>query len=104
MVLLGTLSATVTGKAQQSKDNGSTDAFADLSGATLAGTATDDNKVMLLDVIQPREAYVRVRVTGGAEDTIDGILAVQYNGRELPVTQPAGVVGPTMVFSPNESA
>lgn len=81
---LGALSATqVTSlKAQSSSDDGSTDAYADISGAVTAAAADgDSNKLLVLDVHHPLERYVRpVLDRGTANAVLDGIIAIQYRG------------------------
>jgi len=93
----GTLTATqVTSlKAQQG-------AASDLSDAAdLAGTATgpladaDGNKLLCLDVYRPQERYVRCVVDRGtANAVIDGVIAIQYAGSKLPISQ-----GTTVAFA-----
>ena len=62
--------------------------------ATVTADATSaDNKLLVLDVIKPGKRYVRadlVRATANA--VIDGIIAIRYNARNIPTTQPADVV------------
>jgi hypothetical protein len=58
-----------------------------------AGAATADNKVFVLDVVRPGKRYVRadfVRET--ANIPVESIIAIRYNARNIPVTQPADVV------------
>lgn len=107
VALIGALTATqVTRlKAQQSDDNGSADAFADLaSSATPAMADGDSNEVVLLDVFRPSERYVRpVVVRGTANAVIDGVFAIQYRGRTLPVTQDSSTVQSLVkLVSPDE--
>ncbi|MHB9010367.1 MAG: hypothetical protein ACYC3E_00025 [Carboxydocellales bacterium] len=62
--------------------------------ATFTATATSaDNKVLVLDVVRPGKRYVRadfVRAT--ANIPVESIVAIRYNSRAIPTTQPADVV------------
>lgn len=62
--------------------------------ATVTATATSaDDKLLILDVVKPGKRYVRadlVRATANA--VVDGIIAIRYNARLIPTTQPADVV------------
>ena len=104
---IGTLTGTqITDmKAQQSSDDASADAFADLEGTqTDAMADSDSDQVIILDIVRPRERYVRaVLERGTANAVIDGIVAIQYNPRKLPTTQDATTVQTSLtVESPAE--
>lgn len=76
---------TVTLKAQQSSDNGSLDAWADITGATVQTDSTGANKVLTLEVVKPTKQYVRPVVVRATQNSvIDGILAHVSGGRKLP--------------------
>jgi hypothetical protein len=91
---------TVTLKAQQSTDDSS---FADLAGTAVAYTASDDNKLAVLEVTKPRERYVRpVVVTATANGTIDSVIAVQTSADAEPVTNGSTVVGTEQHLAPAE--
>ena len=92
---------TVTLKAQQSTDDSS---FADLEGTAIAYTASDDNKLAILEVTSPRERYVRpVVVTATANGTIDSVIAVQSSADAEPVTHDSStVVGSEQHLAPAE--
>lgn len=87
---LGTLTATqVTSlKAQQGQVSNLSDA-ADLLGTNVGPLADgDSNKCLALDIYRPTERYVRcVVVRGTANAVIDSVMAIQYRGRKMPVTQ-----------------
>ena len=90
--LVGAIDATgtVTLKAQQSTDDSS---FADLLGTAVAYTATDDNKVAILEINRPLERYVRpVIITSVANGTIDGVVAIQTRAHNVPVTHDSTTV------------
>lgn len=62
--------------------------------ATVTATATSaDNKLLVLDIVKPGKRYCRfdiVRATANA--VVDGVVALRYNNRVIPVTQGADVV------------
>lgn len=83
---IGTIEATgtVTLHVEQSADNSS---FSDLEGTSKALTASDDNELIISDIKKPGDRYVRpVIITATANGTIDGVIAIQYNGSKLPVS------------------
>jgi len=80
-------------KAQASTDDGSTDTYGDLAGTLVAAADTDDNKLLMLDVIAPTKQWVRPVVERAtANATIDGVVAIQYGAANKPTTQDATTV------------
>ena len=101
---LGTLaSGAVTGmKAQQGNQANLSDA-ADLAGTAVSIADAEDNELVVLDTYRPAERYVRAVVTRGTADaTIDGVIAIQYGPRVLPVTQDVTVAAIATHVSPAE--
>lgn len=91
-------------KAQQSSDDGSGDAFADLIGTSVKviGSA-NSNKLAILDVYRPREQFVRpVVVRSVANAVLDGVIAIRYGARKSPTTQSADVGSAENHVSPVE--
>ncbi len=75
-------SYTVTWKIQESSDNGSSDAFADVSGLTAVCDA--DNELVTIDIPNVgtvRERYLRVvgtpAFTGGSTPTVPGVGIIE---------------------------
>ena len=105
LVAFGTITAgAVTSiKAQQGAASDLSDA-ADLEGTGVPVADTDDNKVAALDIVRPRERYVRVVVDRGTQNAvIDGAIAIQYRGRKAPTTHDTStVVTPETHASPAE--
>ncbi len=94
----GTLTAgAVTAlKAQQSSDNGSSDAYADLSGTAQSIVDTAGNDCLVLDIYRPAERYVRPAITRAtANAVIDSVIAIQYGARKMPTTNDAATVAGT---------
>lgn len=105
VALIGSITATgtVTLKAQQSSDDGSADAFADLEGTAVVYTDADGNKVAILELSSPRERYVRpVLVRATANAVIDGVLAIQTEADAEPVTHSTTVVASEFHHAPAE--
>lgn len=75
-------------KAQQSDDNGVTDAYSDLEDTGIAIADNDDDQVFIIDLVQPRKRWVRLLVDKDAANaTNECALYVQYAARNHPVTQ-----------------
>ena len=101
---LGALaSGAVTGlKVQMGSESNLSDA-ADLAGTAISIADSDDNKLLVVDVNRPSERYVRAVLTRGTGDaTIDGVVAIQYGPRLMPVTQDSTVAGIETHASPLE--
>lgn len=63
----------------------------------------DGNKCLVLDVYRPQERFVRCVVDRGtANAVIDGVIAIQYKGKKLPITQPSSVAFNEAHVSPAE--
>ena len=64
------------------------------AGATKTADATSaDNKILVIDVPNPRERYVEAQVTRAtANAVIDGMIAIKYKARSKPTTHGANVV------------
>lgn len=106
IVLLGAIvTAAVTSvKAQQSSDDGSADAYADLEGTGITVADDDDNQMVVLDIDHPQERYLKCIVDRATQNaTVDGIIAIQYNAQKEPVTHDATtVVGSEYHHAPAE--
>ena len=100
----GTLTATqVTSiKAQQATSSSGT--FTDLDGTKVGELDDDDgNKLLVLDVKNPTERYVRCVVSRGtANAVIDGVVAIQYGPRKKPTSQGSTVSASVAVTGPAE--
>jgi hypothetical protein len=84
--------AVTSAKAQQGAASDLSDA-ADLLGTSVTIADTDDNKLVYLDVNQPRERYVRCLVSRATQNaTVDGITAILYGARVVPTTHDSATV------------
>jgi len=118
VVLLGSTvdeGVVLTLLADDSSDNSDfTETEATVS-ATGAAAAADIEKLMILNINKPLNRYVRASLeftTQTAE--VDGIMAIQYNANDGPITQPtatysdgttaAGVIGSATFASPGAAS
>jgi len=101
---MGTVTTAPTVHAEQSSDDGSSDAYADLENSEIDTIVDgDDNLLVLLDVRCPMEEYVRMVVDRTAGNVvIDSITAIVYDCKELPVTQGDDVAATLQLLSPSE--
>lgn len=91
-------------KLQQSSDDGSADAYSDLAdSATEALADADGNKMLLIDIFRPEKQYLKAVIDrGNANAVIDGLLAIQYAGRDIPITQGTTVKELVSLITPAE--
>lgn len=88
-----TANAVTSVKAQQSSDNGSADDWSDLEGTSISVADDADNKVVVLEVANPRKRYVRCVVDRGTQNAVvDGVLAIQTCADVEPVTHDSTTV------------
>jgi hypothetical protein len=79
---------------------------AELSGASaaIASTSTDSDQFLIIDVIKPRERYLRPTIVTATQNVeIDSAICILYNPDVMPITQPATVDVGTLVVSPAEA-
>lgn len=58
-----------------------------------AGASDADNKLLVVDVVRPSKRYIFPRLKRGtANAVIDGVVAIQYRTRDVPVTQGSTVL------------
>ncbi len=86
-----TASAVTSVKLQGSDDDSS---FSDLKGTAISVADSDDNKIVLAEINQPQERYVRCVVDRGTQNAvIDFAVAMQSKSNKAPVTQSSTVLG-----------
>ena len=104
IVSLGASVATAVGAVKASDCDTSGGSYNDIAGSL--GTAftptTDDNKVWVLDIFRPTHRFVKCVVNRAtANTTIDGVVAEQYNARDLPKADDVTtVLGHKLLVSP----
>lgn len=104
---LGTVTdgAAVTLKVYQGTDATVSD-VAELSGASaaIASTSGDSEQRLIIDVIKPRERYLRPTIVTATQNVeIDDAICILYNPIKKPITQPTTVDVGTLVVSPAEA-
>ena len=103
MATFGTIvtNAVTSAKLRTSSDDSN---FNDLLGTLIAVADDDDDQVVLLDLIKPRERFIQCIVNRATQNsTIDGVYAFQYLANAEPVTQDSSsVVGFELHVSPEE--
>lgn len=73
----------------------------DLAGTKVSIADGQDNGVVALNIYRPLKRYIRLRITRATEDAvIDGVIALLYNGKKLPVVVDATLVNSVSVISP----
>ena len=97
--------ATIT--VEQDDENADT-GMAALSGATATATCAvnDDlnNALLIVAVYRPLKRYVQCVATSATANIAFGnMIAIQYQGKKAPVTQPTSVLASTLVVSPAEA-
>ena len=85
-----TSSAVTSVKVGTSSDNSS---FNDVLGTSVSVSDDDDNQVVVLDISQPLERYLRITIDRGTANAVsDGVFALQYLASSEPVTHDATTV------------
>lgn len=80
----GTAAADNTLKAQQSDDDGSTDAYSDLEGTSVVTGASPSNEDVWIEVVRPAKRYVNVVAARGTSSTLESIWAILFNPDQRP--------------------
>jgi hypothetical protein len=97
-----TAGALTSQKVQQGAQPNLADA-ADLAGSGVTVADTDDNKLVIQDLIRPNERYLRVAYDRGTQNAaIDFLIAELYRAGSEPVTQDATVATAETHVSPFE--
>ena len=86
-----TASAVTSVKLQGSDDDS---VWSDLAGTAISVADSDDNKMVLAEINQPQQRYVRCVVDRGTQNAvIDFAVAMQSKANKAPVTQSSTVLG-----------
>lgn len=93
----GTAAANNSVKAQQSDDDGSSDAYSDLTGTSVASGTSDED--VWVDVKRPAKRYLKLVAARGTSSTLESIWAILYNPTNVPVdnTTSGTIVGESFV-------
>lgn len=79
----GTAASNNTVKLQQSSDDGSSDAYSDLEGTSVASGSSDED--VFVDLRKPEKRYIKAVFARGTSSTLESVWAILYNARSLPV-------------------
>lgn len=97
-----TSGAATSAKIQQNTANSGT-GMADLEGSSVTIADTDDNKVVVLEVLRPRERYLRLVTSRATQNAvIDGLIVELFNARTTPVTADSTTLGNEVANAPAE--
>lgn len=97
----GTAAADNLLKAQQSSDDGSTDAYSDLEGTSVGVGSSDE--IVWLDIKRPAKRYIKFLALRGTSTTLDAGIVLRYGSRLLPVDNTtAGTIHGDQFVSPAE--
>lgn len=104
---LGTVTdgAAVTLKIYQGTDDSVSD-VAEIAGASaaIAVAADDSEQQLVVDIIKPRERYLRPTIVTATQNAeVDWGVCILYNPDIKPVTQPATIDASALVISPAEA-
>jgi len=88
-----TANAVTSVKAQQSSDDAAADDYTDLAGSKVTVADTDDDHLVILEIVKPLKRYVKPYVSRAtANAVLNGIWAVVTGIKSLPVAQPTASV------------
>lgn len=79
----GTAAANNTINVETSSDDGSSDSFTDLEDTEVVSGTSDED--VFLEIIKPRERYLRLVADRGTSTTLESIWCIQRPARSAPV-------------------
>jgi hypothetical protein len=92
----GIASSAVTTMKVQSNTSSATGTMGDLAGSAISIADTDDNKVVAIEIVNPRERYLRPVITRSTANAgIDSVIALQTQAAAEPVTHDSSTVSGT---------
>lgn len=92
-----TSGAVTSVKAQQSSDDST---YNDLLGSAQTVADTADDKVFIIDVINPSDRYVKPYIDRATQNAVvSSIVAIQYNPRLMPAVDDSSVGGSVVLAS-----
>jgi hypothetical protein len=90
---------TITMAGEQSSDDGSSDGFSALTGASAQASGNaDSDKLLIVDIFQPNKRYVRTQLTRATANSVwGGTLAILYKAKDRPVATAAAQLAASVV-------
>jgi hypothetical protein len=95
IVSFGTITsgAATSIKIQMSSDNAVADAWADCEGTSITVLDTYDNKLVIAEIVNPQERYVRLFISRATQNSVVNLVLAELSGAgHKPVTQPTASV------------
>lgn len=94
IVAMGTITSGAVTSAHVEQCDTSGGSYTELDGTEITIADDDDGKLVLIDVKQPAERYLKCVVDRATQDAVvDGIVAVQYAAKDIPTTHDSTTVG-----------
>ncbi len=88
-----------------SSDDGDADSYTALTGTGVTVADNDDNKLTIVEVVKPRERYLKCIISRATQDSaIDGILAELGDPDTAPISQDATVADAEIHHAPAEGS
>lgn len=105
VVAMGSIAGGAVTSAYVAQCDTSGGSYTELDGTRLTIADDDDGKLVLLDVKQPTERYLKCVVDRATQDAVvDGIIAVQYGAAAVPTTHDATtVINSAFALTPDEA-
>jgi hypothetical protein len=103
IVSFGTITASAVTSIKLTQCDTSGGSYADLAGTAQTVADTHDNKTFYLDVVRPREQFLKLVVDRGTANAVVGpIIAIKYGCGNQPTTQGTNVQGGETFLWPAE--
>lgn len=105
VVALGSITGGAVTSAHVEQCDTSGGSYTELDGTEITIADDDDGKLVLIDVKQPTERYLKCVVDRATQDAVvDGIIAVQYGAAAVPTTHDATtVIDSAFALTPDEA-
>ena len=89
---------------QQSSDDASADAYADLEGSAVSSTGnTATKKIITIEIINPQERYLKALIDRTIADVVvESINVIKFGAKAMPITQDSTVDATNQVVAPDE--
>ena len=103
IVLVGAITSGAVTSLRASQCDTSGGSYADLLGSDVAIADTDDNKAARLEIVSPRERFLKFVTKRATQNAVvEGMIVTQRGARKLPVADASTVVGSEIHVSPAE--
>lgn len=105
IVAMGTITGGAVTSAHVEQCDTSGGSYTELADTEITIADDDDGKLVLIDVKNTSERYLKCVVDRGTEDAVvDGIIAIQYSAAAVPTTHDATtVINSAFALTPDEA-